>query len=219
MELFSVQVVLFIKDKFTGKYTDLASQLQDQFENTPPTQLPIPPEAPDEIPRLIFHFKDFNLEISNIKIQIILKPQKVRDEEIINTEKLPEIISKILDTPIVKTKFEIIRIGFISKFFTIKAHSALTNLLNPSLIQNDKFEEIEVKINKIKTIENYSCNNIEHVFQGEKKKNNVVTPGLVLVKDLNTAQSNTVSIQPIEINKLITKFLLESAESKLLKII
>lgn len=213
-QITQIQIVWFFSNPFNGNFEDFSLKLKNRLGDSKTTQqLPIPADAPNEIPRLILNYSRFNLQVSKNRIDLFLKDVKSNDA----------IISNINDVLIDDIKLSIGRIGFVKNFFIDKKLEDLKKLLVTEKIGTLSLKEISIRINEIRKIENYDCNNIESLSTGLIIKKNPdgsteKENGVVVTRDINTlaeklAENNFVKT---DITKLIGAF---DTKSELLTLI
>lgn len=207
-EIIQTQLALFFQSDFTGNFEELSLKLKAKFGESKITQhIPIPTDAPSEIPRLILGYENFNLNISKNRLDLFFKD--------INSVKT--VISSICDVLLVELSLSVGRIGFVKNFFIDGNIEDLKQLLVPKKIKKIDLKEINIRANEKKIISDYECNNIENLSNGyvikreidgsEKKRD-----GIIITRDINTVAEKIKEnkFEKEEINNLIDIFNKES---------
>lgn len=205
-----IQIAWFFSNIYMGSFEKLSLKLKERLGESKITQLlPIPDDMPNEIPRLTLNYATFNLNIAKNRLDLFLKD--IKQSEL--------VISNINDVLLDDIKLTIGRIGFVKSFFIDKSLEDLKKLLVTEKIGALSLKEISIRINEIKKIENYDCNNIESLSTGfiAKKNSDGSTEkksGIVVMRDINTlAEKLTLTennFAKIDIAKLIVAFDTES---------
>ena len=203
-EIIQIQLALFFQPDFTGSFEDFSLKLKNKLGQSKITQLlPVPPDAPFEIPRLVLNYDNFNINVSKNRIDLFLK----------DTTLLKENIQNISDVILNQLFLSIGRVGFVKKYFIDKGIEDLKSVLVNDRIRNLDLKEIGIRINEHKIIEGYNCNNIENLFTGLiiKKSDtgkDMEQEGIIVIRDVNTSPSEfkKKKFYQVEINKLIDTF-------------
>ena len=176
-ELLGNQVGLFFKQDFSGSFEEASISLKKVLGSEAGTQiLPIPTNAPSEIPRLILNIPGVVLNFAKNRVDIFA-PFTNNQE---NIQKIVEIIIKDL-------KISIGRIGFVANYFMEGDLNTIKNIVAPEKIDKLNLKEISLRINTSVKIGGYSCNSIQSIQNGEIEKGNVnKKSGIIINRDVNT---------------------------------
>ncbi len=210
-ETINFQIVLFLRDKFKDHFESLSLHIKEKIGDSDNTQiLPIPSDAPSEIPRLILNYKDFFLNISTDRISLVAN----------NYSSIKVIIPKLLSLFIEEKEFVINRIGFIRNDFIETTLESITELIKEDKFPKEKLKEISIRINNELDILNFSCNNIESLqFSRVIKTDNTGTierDGILAQRDLNTVAEKDYKIDYGAASKLINEFQVKASTYSLL---
>ena len=201
-EIIQIQIALFFANDFTGKYEDLSLNIKNKIgESSATMQLPIPIDSPSDIPRLTLNYENFNINIAKNRIDFFT------NNFTINKSKISDIAEVILE----KNLLKIGRLGFVKHFFVNNNFEYLKLLLPATKIANLNLKEAGIKINSIKLINNFNCNNIENWANSKiKTKENIEKEGLIIIRDINTLseeiENNTKKLDKSTINTLLDSF-------------
>jgi len=205
-EILQIQLALFFQSDFTGNFEELSLKLKKKLGESKVTQqLPLPIDAPSDIPRLILGYENFNLNISKNRLDLFCK----------NIDLFKDIVNKIYGV-LEEFSLSIGRIGFVKTFFIKGDIESLKKLLIRTTGERD-FREITIRVNERKIIEGYECNNIENLSNGFVIKKGADgredrNDGTIVVRDINTLaekiKENRFDWE--EAKKLIDKFDVES---------
>lgn len=187
MQLQSLQIALFFKELINERpdlqFKVFIEKFSDVFDNMP-TQFPIPPGTPTEIPFMILNSKN-NLNscsISRSRIDFITTDKNYMDNEELIISYLEEI-SKVQD---------IFQFGFVSTYFEEK-NDASSIIRNKFLIIKEEIKDVSIRFNKQLKInkEVYNC----HFSISDISQQNIYTQtvekGLLMQKDINNVLLNT----------------------------
>lgn len=195
----SIQAAFFLSNIDLSDKLNVANIVKNNlhpFLNGAPTILPIPEDAPAEIPRIVLTSVDSNLicNISPIKIDLIQKNVSIKesiDKSILifftNIDKLAQTIT---------TKFSAnsYRLGLAITYIVDPSIKGL-DLLKTKYLSNPKDISEEIQINKrLKgVIGEFEINNWLRLIakNGSKEKDK---PQLLIISDINTLQTKKYSI-------------------------
>jgi hypothetical protein len=182
MEIVQTQIALFFRNQFEGAFEELALKVKNKFIGAQSQYLPIPPNAPPEIPRLMLSSTNMNLNFSKNRVDIFF----TTPDGMVNITK--DILS-IID------QYEIVvdRIGFVQKrFFETTIDTLLALITEERRVATAK--ELNIKINVSKQIGAYMCNNIESLIFASLTKLEPAGPvsrqGVLIERDINTLNEN-----------------------------
>ena len=193
---------------------EINSSMGNLFDAMPQI-LPIPADAPAEIPRVQMRSENgrYNCNIAGSRIDFILNGD-FRDET-----GWPEItkdfLAKVtLFTKSVFNQSKIIRFGLIGNFF-IPDKSASTSITKKYLkVDLNTAEEINLRFNKRNSSHGFSLNNITSVNTAHIETNGVSDKGILIELDVNNVPS-TESIKSDDLLQLIDKLIPSFAPSKI----
>lgn len=210
-ETINFQIVLFLRDKFKINFEQLSLAIKEKIGESENTQiLPIPNDAPFEIPRLILNYKELFLNVSVDRISIVAN----------TIASLRVIIPKLLALILEEKSCEVNRIGFVRTDFIESTIDKVQELIKKEVFSEKKIKEVSVRINSDLQIMEFNCNDIESLqFSKLIKTNNVgtvETEGIVAQRDLNTVAEVDYKIDSVQASKLITEFELRSNKYSLL---
>jgi hypothetical protein len=205
-EILQIQIALFFQSDFTGNYEEASLKLKKKLGESKVTQqLPLPIDAPSDIPRLILGYENFNLNVSKNRLDLFCK----------NIDLLKDIVNKIYNV-LEEFSLSIGRIGFVKTIFVKKDIEELKKLL-PETIRKKDIREITIRVNERKIIEEYECNNIESLSNGfvikkEADAKEEKSEGIIIVRDINTLSEKIKEnkFEKEKIEKLIDGFDVES---------
>ncbi len=205
-EIIQIQFAWFFSNEYFGNFEEISLKLKNILGESKQTQiLPLPNEAPSEIPRLILIYENFNINFSKNRADLFLKDIVIAKDIIPKINNLLNVISLLAG-----------RIGFVKSFFLEGNVSTLKKLLSKSKIET-LVKEISIRINKEKIIEGYKCNNTENISNGsvikkEKDGSDVKKEGIIVIRDINTLaeeiKNNKFDTEII--NKIVDSFNIES---------
>lgn len=192
MELLEKQIALFYRTSFEDPFEALALKIKEKLGNADTQYLPIPSNAPPEIPRLILSFHDFRIQFAKDRVDIFFK-SAVSD--------ISASVSAILGQV---SPEKINRVGFVQKTFR---ESALADMLG--LIKNPPgtAKELSIRVNVEKTVDDYTCNSIESVnfvtaqnVSGQQAQ----VYGILQQRDVNTVSSKSADMHITDAANLMT---------------
>lgn len=183
---FYYQLPLFFESPFVHRVDRLSVAVQDKYKNSQQIQmLPLPDNAPIEIPRMILIWDDLRLEFFPMRAD-------VKGEKFENVMALGSSLINLLWTRFPTT---IVRVGFIKHFF-VKNITVPQNLFKDDIIKKSGDEEIfdiSFNINTRYKHDEYMMNNIQDVRAGQQLKDEVLSSGVIILRDINTIQEEKYS--------------------------
>jgi hypothetical protein len=211
-QIIQTQLAWFYENSYAGSFEDFSQKLKSKLGESKNTQyIPVPSNAPGEIPRLILMYENFNINVSKIRLDLHAS----------NFESVKDLINKISSVIIDELKVKITRVGYVNNYFVENDIDTLKSFFNDeqkAKLQDAK--ELNIRVNKRKTILTSECNVMENISTGfiskreengsETKKN-----GLIVMKDINTIPEN-LAIQNLlstEFENLLSEFNTQSKES------
>jgi len=195
-ELLQTQIAFFLKKEFNA-FEALALEIKKQLGETESQYLPVPTDAPIQIPRLIINYQTFNIKVFKNRVDLFFQG----DYEEEKLEKAMNVLSKILGLPIG-------RIGFVKTFFVGENIEVIKKLLPEKKIGGLNIKEINLRVNVLRKIDEFDCNSIEKIDLGNISKNDGSTKsGLIVLKDCNTLAEQTLpdNLDIVALKKLISK--------------
>lgn len=192
-ELITVQLAIFFNKSFHESFEELSLKLKERFLNSKSTTiLPIPEDAPKEVPRLIIEFAEYKIQAAANRLDIFTS----------TSEKSRDILSNLIHLNI--NNIDVNRIGLVKTYFIEKIPEEIKKLLRTD-IQIKTLSEITIRVNKQETIENFSCNNIETIEAANVIRNNENTKGIIIQRDINNKETTDL-IKKDEWLKLFESF-------------
>lgn len=207
------QLGLFFKDDYKGKYENISLKLQEIFgDSKQSTILPLPEDAPSEVPRLTLNFEGYNINVSKNRLDIFSQ-----DKDIIRS-KLSVIVKTINDN----YKISICRVGFVNTIFVEDKINSVADIIKDEYVKGLNLKEIQIRINNPISLIDYRCNNIESIEYGSiirqtGNEQQEMKTGVIINKDINTSEeetakyvfdSNNITALFDEMNNAINKFIL-----------
>ena len=208
-EIIQIQLAYFFKSVFSGNFEDFSLKLKQKLKIVNTLMLPIPSNAPNEIPRLSLDSEKYKINVVKNRLDIFAK----------DVESIINLIKNINDEVLNELKVEIVRIGFVKNYFISGKIDEIKKILNEKF-QTLDLKEINIRITKTNIIKNYSCNDIENVSNGTFIKNEnekeIREEGLIILRDINTTQ-NQKTFNDIERNEIVGAFNDESEKFNLIE--
>jgi hypothetical protein len=204
MEVVQIQFAVFFKNIFTGMFENLILDLKTMFGNGLQTQqIPLDNGVPVEIPRVIINFRGFQINISLMRMDIIL-----------TTPDADRLIQQLNKFPFSKHQIDIARIGYVKTvFIKNKGTNDIKRIFIPDL-QTQNITELSFRLNIPFEYLDHKCNNIEDYNETQQivhEENHVIT-GLMIQKDLNTVPINTNMLDEELRKNLLSEFQRKSTE-------
>lgn len=186
MELQSLQIALFFKeiilDRPDLRFKNLTENLSTVF-NKMPTIIPLPNDAPHEIPIIILGSQN-NLTSCNIarsRIDLITSDKKLIENE----NEINDFIEEVCKAT------EIIQFGFVSTHF--KSTDKASEIIKQKFFKNnEEIKDISIRYNKPTRI-NKELFNYHFSVSDVKQQNintNSIQVGLLMQKDINNISLN-----------------------------
>ena len=182
-EVIQIQLAWFFPVDYTGNFEKVSLKLKSKLGESKITQhIPVPIDAPSEIPRLMLGYDKFNIKMSKNRIDLFSK----------DLESIRDTIPKISEIILIDFGLAVGRVGFVKNFFAEGNIENLKKLLPEEKIGSLDLKEINIRINLKKTIAGYECNNIENLAVGfaikkdPKENKEIKKEGLIIVRDINT---------------------------------
>lgn len=188
MQKQSLQIALFFKEQIITdrpdiKFRAISEKFSDIFNNMP-TQFPVPPNAPQDIPFMIMTSKN-NLNTCNISKSRI----DFTTNELSNIENVGLLLSYIEEVSKIQ---DIIQFGFVMNYFD-KRNDGSKLITDKFLKTSDEnLKDIALRLNKQVKInkENFNC----HITISDVKQRTLTTndiqKGILIQKDINNIGLN-----------------------------
>ena len=200
----SFQITLFAATINLTNKVALVDQIDKALENLfngEPLIMPLPENAPPEIPRIILNSKDqeFSLNISPVRIDLIFNNKKQASMEF---KKLSEQMKKYMDliVKILISQFSssFVRMGIINitKIETDKPLEKLNLYLNTSKSEVKSKKEVQLHFYEVEEGKEEKYNNWIRLIAQEYDPNR---PGLIMINDINSinTEGNIINVQQI----------------------
>jgi len=207
--LIQMQIVWFFKDDYTNNFEKLSLEIKNLLGEPKISQyIPIPSDAPSNLPRLTLVYDKFNINIAKNRADLFIDNNDT------------ELINKISNTLIDKSLILIGRVAMVKTIFLDGNINDLKNNLADDKKSID-LKEITIRINREKLINNYKCNNIEIINTGfvEDKITKIKKHGIIVMRDINTLSEElkSYSFSKEGIESILKEFDTESKIFILLK--
>lgn len=206
--LMRIQFGIFF-DKPISRPDLISSNVLQEFQNefdVPPINLPLPPDAPVDIP--ISQLKSRNgawsLNVSKIRAEIIFNPKDIDNfEDEVNVENIKKIILLCAN----KAREQSININRIVNFAVYILYQDQPIEFLREKLQIKKFDntiELNIRFNQKEKENGFEINNITIIDNGTLEKNGEVKKGLILTKDVNNIIPNENKFSNKEIEKFFS---------------
>lgn len=194
-EISLIQASLFITNftfstsKILKKVLD---QCSDQFDGDP-TVLPLPDDAPKEIPRIIFQRKDKSMKLEVAPLRLNLFRIKTQDEDKISPKKFLGTEAKLLSKLIEDLGADCVRMAVVLERFCprkepakdIASHFSKKNFMNEPFDRPSAFEVHSLK--KFDFLDSFSVNSWVRIKSGKTQPvSGVLRLVIVAHQDINT---------------------------------
>lgn len=185
----SVQIALMYQTPFLGSFEGVLDSVKQKITIDRHQLIPIPSEAPGEIPRLevFFGSSSRNIQFAKNRADIIFREKEPTDDEI---EIFFDIVIELVGVPIG-------RIGYVKKtLYTEKVDEEFVRKnVKVSISEIGALEDIQDalwRFNKKTLIGDIVCNNITvRTLLREETTN---SPAILLERDVNTLQTSNLNI-------------------------
>lgn len=210
-ELISVQLAYFFKAPFEKSFEKISMLLKDKLGEGATMYIPIPTDAPIEIPRLQITFPTYNVNVAKNRMDIFCKDLVL----------VKDISKKIGEIDLASLGIEINRIGYVKQYYVNG------NVDNLKVILATNFNQIPLTESSIRIVTKSSIDRFEYKSIEEVSTGFIQEPGiggskkfgLILLRDtlmeeqastLNSGDQQTViehfekeseKFQLIELNK------------------
>lgn len=199
-KLVQVQMALFFEtlenrpDKIANKIEDAIENVFDQMPNI----IPLPSDAPPEIPRVVMNSSDriFTCNISKLRADFIGNFSNLEDEIDVTIDNFLDTASKFLKA-VINVK-RIIRFGLVGQYFFEEQN--LTEKLKHKYFRPDigDFDELNLKFNKRFEFDGIQFNDVVDIIHGFLTgPNGIEIKGGFIQKDINNIPSNPLRLDTI----------------------
>jgi len=206
--LMRIQCGIFF-DKPINRPDLISSSALQKFQNefdAPSINLPLPPEAPVDIPisQLKSRSGAWSLNVSKVRAEIIFNPKDIdnfKDE--VNVENIKKIILLCAD----KAREQSINIHRIVNFAVYILYQDQPIEFLREKLQIKKFDntiELNIRFNQEEKENGFEINNITMIDNGTVEKNGEIKKGLILTKDVNNIIPNENKFSNEEIEKFFS---------------
>lgn len=217
IKLLQLQLALFFRDIET-RPDKFISEISDDIFNQMPIILPLPQDAPIEIPVVMLNSSDgrYNCNIAKSRIDFILNNINSNNDILID---LNEFIRNMRSySTVVFNDKKIIRFGFIGQYF-VENDSAVNSIKDKYIKKAiGNLEELNIRYNKRFNYEDMLLNNIVDIGKGNVVSGEIVKEGIMIQKDINNVPDNNL-IELEEMLKVIKEQLEEFSEKGIREII
>lgn len=201
-KIVKLQLALFFQNQ-VSRPDNLMGEINSSMGNlfdAMPQILPIPPEAPAEIPRVQMRSENgkYNCNIACSRVDFILNGN-FRDE-VVWPDLTKDFLAKVkLFISSVFDQSKVVRFGLIGNFF-IPDKSATTSMTRKYLkIDLNSAEEINIRFNKKSSSHGYTLNNITSVNTALAETNGQIDKGIFIELDVN----NVPTQDPIKLDAML----------------
>lgn len=199
MEILNTQLALFFKTDFTGAFENVSVKLKNKLGESNVTQLlPIPKDAPSEIPRLMLNYNKYNINVSKNRADIFTK----------DWASCYPAIKDIIETFIDEINIPVNRIGYIRTYFEDKSLDDLVQIIRSEKISQQRLKELKLMLNVPVELMHFKCNNIEgleYVTVIKTNSNGVEESvnGIIVNRDINTVAEENYAFNNNNVYSLI----------------
>lgn len=185
--------------------SEVLQKFQSEFD-APPINLPLPPEAPVDIPISQLRSKNrvWNLNVSKIRAEVIFNSKDIDDfKDEVNIGNIEKVILLCAD----KAREQSVDINRIVNFAVyVLYHNKPIEFLQKSFKIKEFNDTIELNIrfNQRENKNGFKINNITIIDNGTVEKNGEVKKGLILTKDINNIIPNENKFSNEEIKKFFS---------------
>lgn len=200
-EILNRQYILFMKSDLTNNFDSISVKLKDKLGQSLSTQIiPIPPEAPPEIPRLVLTYPNYVINVSQVRAE-------VSGSKSTDTNDILLVLLKVLST-----NFNVVfnRIALIKTIFVDGDLANLKSNINSSKLSSDNISEIKLRVNKPITLDGFDCNNIEDIeyatliLKSNDSQQPQIKKGILINRDINTIADRDYRFNDTNVPKLLT---------------
>lgn len=199
MEILNTQLALFFKTDFIGAFENVSVRIKNKLGESNVTQiLPIPKDAPSEIPRLILSYNKYSINVSRNRADIFTK----------DWASCYQTIKDIIEIFIDEINISVNRVGYIKTYFDYKDLDNLKQIIGSEKISKQVLKELKLVLNVPVDLMSYKCNNIEgleYVTVIKTNSNGVEESvnGIIVNRDINTVAEENYAFNNANIYNLI----------------
>ncbi len=198
LTLIQMQFALFFDeienrpDKLANKVEDALESLFDQM----PTILPVPPEAPLDVPSVIMQSSDgvYTCNIAKTRIDFIVNSNGGHSISV-GLDKFIDLINSFSEA--VYSYKKVVRFGLIGRYFITDKDPV--RKIKGKYFKGDlgELEELNIRFNKRFDGNNIVFNDIVEISKGNSNENGNITDGIFLQRDLNNVPVQIISMEEI----------------------
>lgn len=193
-KILQIQTAFFFKEDFSKSFEELSLKIKTKMIGEPvTTQLPIPPNAPPEVPRLMLNYEGrMAINVAKNRIDFFYSDFSNEKNNVIEiVQAISELGLKIGRVGFVKNIFlDDNNIDDIKKYLTEEKSNKLSNL-----------KEISIRVNTSKKVGEFECNNIQNIANGKINSNGTIEDGVLIIRDINT-KAEDLSVNELTSEKL-----------------
>lgn len=199
----STQIALFFETAISRPdtfYNTINSDIGEIIDSMPQT-LPLPPEAPAEIPRVIGNssFGQYNLNVSINRVDLI-RNYSPGEDVIHATNDFKRICNNLIISAMQLQK--IIRVGVVGNFYI--SNPCPQKIIGKLYLneKNQNSDEISLRINKKDKFNNIDINNVVNINQGNVAAPDYNGEAVIIQLDYNTEPKG----KPLDQESVISVF-------------
>lgn len=175
------QLAIIFEKPFSHRYDRLSVEIQNRYIDSKSVQmLPLPDDAPEEIPRLVIEWKDLRAEVNKLRINIVGK----------NFDEITRMYPPLIDLLYTSFATNIARVGFVKHYFIPEEVPDAEKILKPGLIsaknQGEHVVEMSLSITTRFEYMDFEINNVQAIQPGEVTVDDKTSIGLIVIRDINT---------------------------------
>ena len=185
--------------------SSVLQEFQSEFD-APPINLPLPPNAPVDIPISQLRSKNgaWNLNISKIRAEIIFNPKDIDD---FKDEDNVENIKKVILLCANEAKKQSIDINRVVNFAVYILYQDQPIKFLREKLQIKEFDntiELNIRFNQKEKENGFEINNVTIIENGTIEKNSEIENALILTKDVNNVIPNQNKFSNEDIEKFFS---------------
>lgn len=204
-EWVKLQVAWFFRQSFNSPFDTLANSLREALsltDNTIVTIVPIPGEAPDEIPRLLMNDSADSgvvIKVSRMRLDLVISSEIATitpEQAVSHAQSLNNLL------PVAVGRF-----GFVKSWFVPMSSEQLKSRLLNDTYRSRNFSEVSVRVNEPILMQHIQCNNLESIQPSRRQDaDGSEVAGILVERDLNTPTTLPNALAQSQIRDLITDF-------------
>jgi hypothetical protein len=195
-KILQIQTALFFKEDFSKSFEELSLKIKSKIAGEPiTTQLPVPPNTPSEVPRLMLNYTGkIAINVAKNRIDFFYSDFSNEKSTVI------EIFKAISELGL-----KIGRVGFVKSIFLDdkKIEDIKNYLTEEKSSKLSELREISIRVNTSKKIGQFECNNIQNTSNGKINSNGIIEDGVLVIRDINTMAEN-ISANELTLEELST---------------